>query len=340
MQLQAAGQSLTPPAALSKNPTETQTLSQNPSPAFTSNQSRTQTFVPSQEQVPAQPGNQSVNADTASMPSDGLNPLAVAASAASQSSQLSAVTALQDKPDSASDGNASALNSLRSARGTSNSAQHMKPLMEGQSSGPAVDASAMTRASANAGGALIPAGELAGASSGAATRPDSRETFATLDTAGTTGATTWIHAGAQRAEAGYQDPALGWIGVRADISGGGVHAQLVPGSADAAQALGGHLAGLNAYLAEHHTPVETLTLTAPEGGKPGLGSDRGTGEGMQQQTGQETAQGSDASYPSGTDSDSVIQTAAASAELPAFFGDMGGSAQAASQGGYYISVMA
>jgi hypothetical protein len=214
----------------------------------------------------------------------------------------------------------------------------MKPVMEGQSSGPAVDAFAMTRASANAGGAVSPAGELAGTSSGGATRPDSRETFATLDTAGTTGATTWIHAGAQRAEAGYQDPALGWVGVRADTSGGGIHAQLVPGSADAAQALGGHLAGLNAYLAEHHTPVETLTLTAPESG---LGSGRGSGEGMQQQTGQETAQGADASSPSGgPDSDSVTQTPAASAELPAFFGDMGGSAQAASQGGFHISVMA
>jgi hypothetical protein len=212
--------------------------------------------------------------------------------------------------------------------------------MDGQSSGPAVDASAMTRASANAGGVVSPAGELAGASSGAATRPDSRETFATLDTAGASETPAWIHAGAQRAEAGYQDPALGWVGVRADTSGGVVHAQLVPGSADAAQVLGGHLSGLNTYLAEHHTPVETLTLTTPEGGWSGLGSGRGAGEGMQQGAGQETAQGADVSSPSGPHADSLNQSPAASLELPAFFGDMDGSAQAASQGGYHISVMA
>jgi hypothetical protein len=144
----------------------------------------------------------------------------------------------------------------------------------------------------------------------------------------------------QRAEAGYQDPALGWVSVRADLSGGVVHAQLVPGSADAAQALGSHLTGLNAYLDEHHTPVETLTLTAPEGGWSGLGSGQGTGEGMQQGAGQQTAQGADASTQSGQYSEPVIQPPAASAELPAFFGDMNGSTQPTNLDGYHISVMA
>jgi hypothetical protein len=334
-------------AAQNAKPAETLASSQAPSQTIVSNQYRTPTFLQSQEQVAMQPGNQGANVVAAPTPGDGLSPLPMAVSAvASQSSQPSDVPPILDMPGSVSGGKASALNPLRSARGAGNSdsAQQMKPLIESQSSGLAVDASAMTRASANAGGAVNQPGELGGTSSAAATRPDSREAFATLDAAGTPGATTWIHAGAQRAEAGYQDPALGWVGVRADMNGGGVHAQLVPGSADAAQALGGHLAGLNAYLAEHHTPVETVTLTAPEGGRSGLGSDRSMGEGMQQgagqQSGQETAQGADTSSPSGTDSESLTHSPAALAELPAFFGDMGGSAQASSLGSLHISVMA
>jgi len=335
-------QQATQAAAQNANPGETPAPSQAPSQTLVSNPYQTPTFVQSQEQVAKQLENQGVNVVAAAMPGDGLNPMPVAVSAI-QSGQLSALPSVLDKPGSAGGGTASALNPSRTARGAGNfdSVQQMRPLIEGQS---AVDASAMTRASANAGGVMSPVGVLAGASSVAATGPDSREAFATLDAADAPGATTWIHAGAQRAEAGYQDPTLGWVGVRADLSGGGVHAQLVPGSADAAQVLGSHLAGLNAYLAEHHTPVETLTLTAPEGGRSGLDSGQGMGEGMQQGTGpqtqQEPAQGVDASSPSGPDSDSLTQSSAASAELPAIFGDMGGSTQAAGLGGYHISVMA
>jgi hypothetical protein len=198
----------------------------------------------------------------------------------------------------------------------------------------------MTRALDGAGGTVSKSGDAAGDSSIVATGPDSREAFATLDSAGAPAATAWIHAGTQQAEAGYQDPALGWVSVRADLNGGGVHAQLVPGSADAAQALSSHLSGLNAYLAEHHTPVETLTLAAPESGSSGLGSGQGTGEGMQQGAGQQSAQGADASTPSGQSTESVIQAPAASAELPAFFGNMDGSTQSATLDGFHISVMA
>jgi ABC-type nitrate/sulfonate/bicarbonate transport system substrate-binding protein len=187
-------------------------------------------------------------------------------------------------------------------------------------------------------GAVGTAGEL-GVKSLPATGPDPRETFATLDTAGAAARPTWIHAGTQRAEAGFQDPALGWVGVRADTSGGGVHAELVAGSADAAQALGGHIAGLNAYLAEHHTPVETLTLTAPEGGWAGLGSDRGTGEGMQQGAGQQTGQGTNAGFQSGTSGSPTIP-AAATSELPVWSAGWDGSVQESRPVGGHISVMA
>ena len=118
-----------------------------------------------------------------------------------------------------------------------------------------------------------------------------RDLFVTLD--GARGETTpaWIHAGARAAEAGYQDPALGWVGVRAQADINGVHASLVPNSADAAQILGGHLSGLNAYLTEHRTPVETLTMSAPES--------RSNGQGFEQGSQQSARQGSSAGEHSG-----------------------------------------
>ena len=319
--------------AQNANPAETLTPSHAPSQTLVSNHYRTPTIVQSQEQVAIQQGNQGTIVLGAPIPGDGLNPLSVTASAAAQTGQLSAQSTAQSKPGSAGSGKP------ESIRGIGSSVQHVSHLNVGQSSVPAVDASAMARSLAGAGGTMSTSGERAGDSSTAATGPDSREAFATLDAAGAPVATTWIHAGTQKAEAGYQDPALGWVGVRADLSGGGVHAQLVPGSADAAQALGGHLEGLNAYLAEHHTPVDTLTLSAPEGGWSGLGSGQGTGEGMQQESGQGTAQGADTSTPSGQYSEPVIQPPVASSVLPAFFGDMDGSKQA-SLDGSHISVMA
>jgi hypothetical protein len=95
---------------------------------------------------------------------------------------------------------------------------------------------------------------------------------------------TWIHAGTQHAEAGFEDPALGWVGVRADMSAGGVHASLLPGSAEAAQALGGHIAGLQAFLADQHTPVESLTMATHQ--NSGMAFNAGQGA-MQQGTGQQ-----------------------------------------------------
>ena len=121
----------------------------------------------------------------------------------------------------------------------------------------------------------------------AASDRDSREAFATLDGGPVPLGTTWAHAGARHAEAGYQDPALGWVGVRADAGGAGIHATVVPGSADAAQALGGHIAGLNAYMAEHHTAVGSVTLAAPEG----RGADAGLGQNSNQSFNQGAHQG-------------------------------------------------
>jgi len=119
-------------------------------------------------------------------------------------------------------------------------------------------------------------------SSGGATISSAAETFAALDGGAPAGSISWTHAGANRAEAGFEDPALGWVGVRADLGGGSVHASLVPGSAEAAQMLGSHLAGLNEYLAERHPTVVPVTVAGHESdgssanAQAGSGTDSGT----------------------------------------------------------------
>jgi hypothetical protein len=120
-------------------------------------------------------------------------------------------------------------------------------------------------------------------------------TFAALDASAVNGTASWTHASARHAEAGYQDPALGWVGVRADLNGGAVHASLVPSSTEAAQTLSSHLVGLHSYLNEQHTPVDSLTMSSPEGQGTMGGSSRGTdgnGAGAQQQQTGETVSSS------------------------------------------------
>jgi len=208
--------------------------------------------------------------------------------------------------------------------------QQVNRLVDGQPSAATADASGMTRDQAGA----LPAVSAAEASRVAPAGPDSREVFATLDTEGALGRPTWIQAGAQRAEAGFQDPVLGWVGVRANSGGGGVRAELVAGSADAALALSSHMAGLNVYLAESHTTVESLTLAALTGGSSGGGGDRSSGEGMQQGTEQQTGQGAD----TGSFSSPPTERDAPMEASPTAWRE--GGVQTATQGGGHISVMA
>jgi hypothetical protein len=91
-----------------------------------------------------------------------------------------------------------------------------------------------------------------------------QQTFAALDANDRISTTKWLHLTGNNAEAGFEDPTLGWIGVRAEVAPDGVHAILVPGSSEAAHSLGTHLSALNAYLSENRTPVETLTMGAPD----------------------------------------------------------------------------
>jgi hypothetical protein len=163
----------------------------------------------------------------------------------------------------------------------------------------------------------------------------SKEPFAVMDSGSGGAAPTWIHAGARQAEAGFQDSSLGWVGVRAQVDGSAIHATVVPGSAEAAQSLAGHLAGLNTYLADHHTPVETLTLDSPESRWAGQGMEQGTGQQAGQGAGQGDSRGQEPGYNSvatgsgGSSLDSVPDTGGA---------DL--TALAAPPGGVYISVMA
>jgi len=132
----------------------------------------------------------------------------------------------------------------------------------------------------------------AAASSSAPTVSPTAETFTALDAEASSVNPVWLHAGAQRAEAGYQDPALGWVSVRAGVADGAIHAAIVPGSADAATALGSHLGSLNSYLAERDIHSTTVTVASPEPhsgeaqlsahqeGAQGFG--RGSGEGAPQ----------------------------------------------------------
>jgi hypothetical protein len=122
-----------------------------------------------------------------------------------------------------------------------------------------------------------------------AAAPSSRETFAALD-AETGGATTsWTHSGTHSAEAGFEDPAFGWVGVRADLGPGGIHAMVVPGSAEAAQALSGQMAGLHHHLSQHRTPVESLTLASPTYGEANYNANQGTGQNDRQNRQDETS---------------------------------------------------
>lgn len=182
--------------------------------------------------------------------------------------------------------------------------------------------------------------DAARGSSGAAS--GLKETFAALDAEGATGKSTWIHAGAQRAEAGIQDPELGWVGVRADMGSGGIHASLVPGSADAAQTLGGHLAGLNSYLSDHHTPVETLTLAAPESSwsGPGAGAGQSMGQGQADPQGQNAAGSAEAGATSSLSSSPTSLTAADSRTSFQGFEEMKGNTSTVQAEGTHISVLA
>ena len=290
-------------------------------------------------ELPMHPANLGAHAVPAPAGGDDPDRAPVLANAASQSGQPSAAPLIVSKPDAVGGGRFSVPTILQSVAGAGrlHSSKPAGLRAEGQPSGAVVDLSVLPRDLISVPGAMRTPSGSEHTAAAAAIEPDPRETFAALDAGAAQVKPTWVHAGVQHAEAGFQDPSLGWVAVRADASGGGgVHAELVPSSGAAAQALGTHLAGLNAYLAEHHTPVETLTLAAPEGG--GARADS-AGQGMQQGPGEQTGQQAGSGSQSGPDASPAALPAAAS-ELTVLRAELDGNAPEARSQGMHISVMA
>jgi len=86
--------------------------------------------------------------------------------------------------------------------------------------------------------------------------------------------------------------------VRAQADAGGVHAAVVPATADASQALSSNMTSLSTYLDEHHTPVQTLTMASPDSSWERRDTDHsgsantGQGNAQESQSEQQQASGS------------------------------------------------
>jgi hypothetical protein len=165
--------------------------------------------------------------------------------------------------------------------------------------------------------------------------PAPHDPFTVLDAEPTAPPATWIHAGSTRAEAGYLDPSLGWVAVRADASGATLHASIVPSSPEAAQVLGTHLAGLNTYLADHHGATAQLTISAPESGESFAGHSGFDPSGQQSSQHQSQRDGQTSAAPAHP---STSPRAEDAAPAPLFAG--GATAAAPVRSGGHISVIA
>jgi hypothetical protein len=140
---------------------------------------------------------------------------------------------------------------------------------------PVQPVAALTETSAFAHSANAHAQQAASLPASTPASPAALNTFAALDAESGPGAASWTRTSAQSVEAGYNDPSLGWVGVRADLNAAGVHASVVPGSAEAAQALASQMPGLHTYLSEQRLGVDSLTLASPEGNGAGAGLSQG-----------------------------------------------------------------
>jgi hypothetical protein len=156
----------------------------------------------------------------------------------------------------------------------------------------------------------------------------SQNTFAALDAAAPSPSSLFTHAGARHAEAGYLDPSLGWVGIRADVSGGALHAAIVPASSQAADILGAHLPALHAYVSQQHGQESTIDMSWQH--------NTNTGSGFQQpsQQDQHASAGDDLKG-------AMAGSSPASVAQPSSFASFDGSgAPPPVPGGRYISVLA
>ena len=143
------------------------------------------------------------------------------------------------------------------------------------------DSSATVGAGSSAGASTVTPSHMSSSNSAG------KDLFAALDGDRPSLAPSWIRSGTHNAEAGFQDPQIGWVTVRAHAESNGVHAALVPGSMDAAESLASHLSGLSTYLANHHASVQSLTISPAEARWSEQSSaqpmDYGTAEGSRQE---------------------------------------------------------
>ena len=214
-----------------------------------------------------------------------------------------------------------------------------------QVAGPPGDAAGLLRNPSAAHEAIGAVGTDAGAQGGSAKAAAAHDAFAALDADTGFGTPSLTHAGPRQAEGGFQDPDLGWVGVRADASGGQVHATLTAGSTEAAQALGGHMTGLNAYLAEQRSPVETVTVASPAGKGVDSGANQGMSQGSSQGSDQGSNRGSNQGLSQETGQQGFSQPGVGSRPVAASFAgaqtpDVGRAPGGDVPGGTHISLMA
>lgn len=126
----------------------------------------------------------------------------------------------------------------------------------------------------------------------------SADSFSAIDAPPIPAIAKWTLTGTHQAEAGFQDPALGWVAIRAQGCAGVIHAAIVPSAPEAAQVLGEHLAGLNAHMAHQSPQIGPISIAVADAG---TGQTMNGGEGQSSQQRHQSApntQDSGAAHPS------------------------------------------
>lgn len=148
---------------------------------------------------------------------------------------------------------------------------------------PAASGALVVDAAAPAGSAhaLIP-GREAGPASATLAGTGTVSPFQVMDSAPSGGAAsglTHAHASspASSLAAGYHDPELGYIELKAEMGSDGVHARLAAATAEGSTILSAHLPALHQWLTERQTPVDRLSVGIREDGASGFSHPDGHG---------------------------------------------------------------
>lgn len=229
------------------------------------------------------PSKLNVTASTASnasasigTPASGSDPVSASASDPSSSSLQNAVrqAGSESSKRSSNSGEVAQIRSVRSSDATATATVRIAAQPDGVTSNPLNQVQAATAAHA----AMATKAHSSGGYQASAAGVSGADTFAAIDKSDGRSGPTWTQASGNHAEAGFQDPQLGWISVRADISGTGVHASLVGSSDAAAQVLGDQLSGLRSHLAEQGSRVADVGVALPQSSSGDGGTQQGMGQ--------------------------------------------------------------